>query len=186
MFKFEFDETTSTDDKPIAKGAEEPSSKRAKQLLAARHHESKLTGVLDDDFLEIQQVNDIAVKYLSDTKAEFATLQSTDTAGHLQQALNRDLDVVDGQYEGGLKLWECALDLLLYLATVKVDWSQLTVLELGCGAGLPGIYTWIRGATVALQDYNPEVIEQWTIPNCVANNAKLDKVDKVDILKRSA
>jgi hypothetical protein len=76
MFKFEFGEATSKDCEPPADSKPEPHSKRAKELLAARHHESKLNAAaVDEDFVEIQQVNDVTVKYLSDTKAEFATLE---------------------------------------------------------------------------------------------------------------
>lgn len=45
---------------------------------------------------------------------------------------------------GGLKLWECAVDLIQYLreaaATGELSLEGARVLELGCGHGLPGIY----------------------------------------------
>ena len=75
MFKFEFGDTAPADSPLAATSEAEPIAKRAKDLLAARHHESKLSSAVDDDFIEVQQVNDVSVKYLSDTKAEFATLE---------------------------------------------------------------------------------------------------------------
>ena len=55
-------------------------------------------------------------------------------------------DLIPGVYEGGLKVWECALDLVEYLAESDIDFSGMRVLELGCGAGLPAIFALIRGA----------------------------------------
>jgi len=52
---------------------------------------------------------------------------------------------VTGIYEGGLKIWECSIDLATYIAS-KIDVKDLCVLELGCGAGLPGIVAGVQGA----------------------------------------
>lgn len=56
------------------------------------------------------------------------------------------------------------------------------VLELGCGAGLPGVYCFSRGAagggqewipdpcsSVWFSDYNREVLDQLTMPNTLLN-----------------
>ena len=71
-------------------------------------------------------------------------------------AAQTDLRV--GTYEGGLKLWEvrtttvvcvdllsalptqCALDLIAFLAEQHANLKGVSVCELGCGHGLPGIY----------------------------------------------
>ena len=42
-------------------------------------------------------------------------------------------DLVPGIYEGGLKIWECAVDLARLLEREDIDGK--CVLELGCGAG---------------------------------------------------
>lgn len=42
-------------------------------------------------------------------------------------------DLVPGIYEGGLKIWECAVDLARQLEREDVDGK--CILELGCGAG---------------------------------------------------
>ena len=48
-------------------------------------------------------------------------------------------DLIPGVYEGGLKVWECAFDLVVYLANSDIHFSGKSVIELGCGAGLPAI-----------------------------------------------
>lgn len=87
-------------------------------------------------------------------------------------------DLVPGKYEGGLKLWEGSLDLVRILQSEVRD-GRLSlrgkrVLELGCGHGLPGIFTGLEGATsVHFQDFNAEVLRCLTIPNVEANVAKM-------------
>ncbi|KAJ2797213.1 hypothetical protein H4R20_005264 [Coemansia guatemalensis] len=86
-------------------------------------------------------------------------------------------DVIRGVYEGGLKTWECSLDLLGYLAehgaSFESSAKDLHVLELGCGTGLPSLHILknMPNARVCMQDYNRDVIELITIPNVLANTA---------------
>lgn len=84
----------------------------------------------------------------------------------------QDSDLLPGVYEGGFKLWECAVDLARYLAQQTEDRVAATagmrVLELGCGHGLPGLVSLCRGAHVDFLDYNAEVLQQLTIPNVAA------------------
>lgn len=57
---------------------------------------------------------------------------------------------------GGLKVWECTSDLLKYLSTsnFKQEFKGKTVLDLGCGAGVLGIFALLNGAQrVDFQDY---------------------------------
>jgi len=55
---------------------------------------------------------------------------------------------------GGLKIWECTLDLLSFLAKESFNFDGLDVLDLGCGSGLLGIYALCHGARhVHFQDY---------------------------------
>ena len=81
-------------------------------------------------------------------------------------------DLLPGVYEGGLKVWECAYDLVHHILTCEIRFPGLRVLELGCGAGLPGIAAILRGAESAcFQDYNEEVLQCLTIPNLYLNTS---------------
>ncbi|XP_047532968.1 histidine protein methyltransferase 1 homolog [Vanessa atalanta] len=80
-------------------------------------------------------------------------------------------DLITGKYEGGLKIWECTYDLVDYLEENKetIVFKNKKVLDLGCGAGILGIYALLKGALVTFQDYNKEIIEYCTIPNVLLN-----------------
>ncbi|CAH0398430.1 unnamed protein product [Chilo suppressalis] len=80
-------------------------------------------------------------------------------------------DLITGQYEGGLKIWECTSDLIQYLIhnENKINFININVLDLGCGAGILGIYSFLKGANVTFQDYNKEVLQYVTIPNVLLN-----------------
>ncbi|KAJ2823770.1 hypothetical protein GGI24_003595, partial [Coemansia furcata] len=86
-------------------------------------------------------------------------------------------DVIKGVYEGGLKTWECSIDLLCYLDEhgdeLGVALSGARVLEIGCGTGLPSLHILknVASANVCMQDYNKDVLELVTIPNVLANVA---------------
>ena len=69
-------------------------------------------------------------------------------------------DLLPGVYEGGFKLWECAVDLAAFVAAelpAEAVAPGQRVLELGCGHGLPGVVALLRGAHVDFIDYNIEV-----------------------------
>lgn len=83
-------------------------------------------------------------------------------------------DLVPGQYEGGLKLWEGSLDLVKALRSEvqngRLSFTGKRVLEIGCGHGFPGILACLEGAAVVhFQDFNAEVLRCLTIPNVNAN-----------------
>eukprot|EP01147_Barroeca_monosierra_P001151 gene1151-4370_t len=86
-----------------------------------------------------------------------------------------NIDVQSGIYEGGFKIWECTYDLLRWLKRSSLDWKNSNVLELGCGAGYPGLFALTNGAIcVHFQDYvsNACVLEQWTVPNVLSNTPR--------------
>ncbi|THG08877.1 hypothetical protein TEA_021709 [Camellia sinensis var. sinensis] len=87
---------------------------------------------------------------------------------------------------GGLKLWEGSLDLVKTLQSEIQDGQLLLtgkrVLELGCGHGLPGIFTGLEGAAVIhFQDFNAEVLRCLTIPNVNANLLKKSQPLATDV-----
>lgn len=58
-------------------------------------------------------------------------------------------------FTGGLKIWECTNDLLIYLIPNpdELDYENAKVLDLGCGHGILGIYAFMFGSHVTFQDY---------------------------------
>ncbi|CAL5413907.1 unnamed protein product [Camellia sinensis] len=63
-----------------------------------------------------------------------------------------------------------------------VNLSGRTLLKLGCGHGLPGIFTGLEGAAVIhFQDFNAEVLRCLTIPNVNANLLKKSQPLATDV-----
>lgn len=92
--------------------------------------------------------------------------------------LDTPSDLVPLVYEGGLKTWECSLDLASYLDGIssRFDVSGKRVLEIGCGTSIPSLYILHRifssppsqnQTHIHLQDYNASVLELVTIPNII-------------------
>ncbi|KAF9304871.1 Histidine protein methyltransferase 1 [Mortierella antarctica] len=117
----------------------------------------------DDEF----EVEEIATKSNEPT----GTTKTSGPGGVEMLALAGKSDLVKGVYEGGLKTWECALDLVAYLAENKESYDGKKVLELGCGSALPGIYILTQSSSVKvdLQDYNDQVLKLVTLPNVLLN-----------------
>jgi SAM-dependent methyltransferase len=127
-----------------------------------------------------------------------AALRDDERSSATLKAIVADSDVVPSVYEGGFKVWECAIDMITFLqeqqqaslslsslsssssssssvsssaaAVARVDVHGKRVVDLGCGSGLPGIYCLLNGASkVAFQDLNREVLSLITIPNVALN-----------------
>ncbi|AQK44486.1 S-adenosyl-L-methionine-dependent methyltransferase superfamily protein [Zea mays] len=83
-------------------------------------------------------------------------------------------EVASSKYDGALKSWENSITLVNIIRNEIRD-GQLSfrgkrVLELGCGSGVSGIFSCLKGAsTVHFQDMNAETIRCRTIPNVLAN-----------------
>uniref|UniRef100_A0A6G1RS44 protein-histidine N-methyltransferase n=1 Tax=Hypotaenidia okinawae TaxID=2861861 RepID=A0A6G1RS44_9GRUI len=108
--------------------------------------------------------------YINMPVLEMKCLDGADKEGIMSKSVSSHSDLIPGVYEGGLKVWECTFDLMDYLAEAEIDFTNKTVLDLGCGAGLLGIVA-LRGKAgkVHFQDYNSTVIDEITLPNVVAN-----------------
>ncbi|EMD34673.1 hypothetical protein CERSUDRAFT_97259 [Gelatoporia subvermispora B] len=108
-------------------------------------------------------------------------------------------DLVPGVYEGGLKTWECSLDLVdcldkTYEGNVSERLKGKRVIELGCGTAVPTMYLLKELLSTAshdsanvqlhLQDYNDLVFQLVTVFNLLltwymspASQAFRDNVD---------
>ncbi|KAL6948709.1 hypothetical protein ACO0QE_001182 [Hanseniaspora vineae] len=92
-------------------------------------------------------------------------------------------------YEGGLKSWECSIDLVDYLTSQNVQAAiPQTVVEIGCGTTLPTEHVFIEylkkfcsaesgascasGLKLVLTDYNKSVLRLVTVPNLIIAWAK--------------
>ncbi|KAG0313283.1 hypothetical protein BGZ97_010328, partial [Linnemannia gamsii] len=123
----------------------------------------------DVKFQIIQEDDEFDEDKKQEKKKEEGTI--TGPGGVEMLALAGKSDLVKGVYEGGLKTWECALDLVAYLADQKHNYDGQKVLELGCGSALPGIYVLTQSNTVQVdfQDYNDQVLKFVTLPNVLLN-----------------
>lgn len=109
----------------------------------------------------------------------FTTLQVGDTQFNKvvieadETALDKESDIIPGVYEGGYKVWECSVDLAIFILQRKCPLpleGTGRVVELGCGHGFPGIAALKTGyQKVLFSDLNAEVIDQATWPNVFLN-----------------
>ena len=80
-----------------------------------------------------------------------------------------------------MKIWECSIDLVKYLSESVDSLNGQKVLELGCGAALPGLFCLKKGqiSDLHLQDFNPEVIDHITKPNLQLNQGQNTLIGQV-------
>ncbi|NXF80501.1 MET18 methyltransferase, partial [Sclerurus mexicanus] len=137
-------------------------------VKAAKEHfiPEDLNKVLENKVMET--VSDLY--HVKVSVVEMTCLGDADSEGIVSKSVSSHSDLIPGVYEGGLKIWECTFDLMDYFSEAKTEFSNKTVLDLGCGAGLLGIVA-LKGKaeSVHFQDYNSTVIEEITLPNVVAN-----------------
>ncbi|KAJ2352511.1 hypothetical protein IWW50_004407 [Coemansia erecta] len=122
-------------------------------------------------------------RQIDDVQFQLAQQDQMDdsTASAVRQAMSTGstaADVIKNEYEGGLKTWECSMDLLGYLIDHQHELfaasdRSFRVMDIGCGTALPSLYLLanVPNAKLCLQDYNKDVIELITIPNVLANTA---------------
>ncbi|KAM0792403.1 hypothetical protein ACM66B_005082 [Microbotryomycetes sp. NB124-2] len=109
--------------------------------------------------------------------------------------VDKDTDLVKGVYEGGLKTWECSLDLVRVAGELAFDDKEgpvrgRSIIELGCGTALPSCSVFARllaeirraptqsqaekpaRTRIHLQDYNKQVLSLITLPNILLTFAQ--------------
>ncbi|XP_060083585.1 histidine protein methyltransferase 1 homolog [Ylistrum balloti] len=120
----------------------------------------------EDVTATIHTFNDVEVHCYNSESVEEYLCRNRPQTSNFVTAVSAHSDLVPDKYEGGLTVWECSLDLAEYLSYNKSLVQDKTVLELGCGAGIPGLCAMQCGASeVHFQDYNSEVLEYFTIQN---------------------
>jgi SAM-dependent methyltransferase len=134
---------------------------------------------LDADFLEQVETDEISFVRGEDMQTQEIKLQYvTNSMDLLNERLETPKydpknDLIKNEYEGGFTVWECTYDLIQFLFNngEKVDLNQKSILDLGCGHGLVGIYCLkaYDDCTVVFQDYNLDVLKFATLPNIVKN-----------------
>lgn len=79
---------------------------------------------------------------------------------------------------GGHRIWQGCLDLIRFIEKQNLNiTSSTTVVELGCGHGLPGSLFLRKGARVYFQDLNIDSLQKATIPTIVLN-AGISSLDR--------
>lgn len=132
---------------------------------------------IDINSLEVVYLNNIDINTHQFIEFEVHSKRFYQSTNHYHSGLDEERDLVPGKYEGGYKLWECAIDLVKYLlqkeshTVLSSSSSNSNVLELGCGHGFPGITALRMGyKSVLFSDMNREVLEQTTWPNIIKNS----------------
>ncbi|XP_002740457.1 histidine protein methyltransferase 1 homolog [Saccoglossus kowalevskii] len=179
-FKFEFnveqDDVGSTEIEDGKRGSKESNEelKECKKLKGTVHTApvrefhplSEDSTVLKERKWVNMDVGGVTLRHVDAADVEFKLQEEQEKEGsNLLKAISQHTDLIPQVYEGGLKIWECSVDLVDYLQDIEVDFASKRVLELGCGAGLPGLFAMQQGAVVCFQDYNEEVIQEITLPN---------------------
>ncbi|NXV32135.1 MET18 methyltransferase, partial [Rissa tridactyla] len=150
------------------KHGDETPSKKKLCFKAAKEHDipEDLYKVLENKVME--RASDLY--YVNMSVVEMTCLDDADREGIVSQSVTSHSDLIPGVYEGGLKIWECTFDLIDFFSEAEIHFTNKSVLDLGCGAGLLGIVA-LKGKAgkVHFQDYNSTVIDEITLPNAVAN-----------------
>ncbi|KFV80117.1 Histidine protein methyltransferase 1, partial [Struthio camelus australis] len=137
-------------------------------LKAAKEHDipEDINKVLENKVVEMVS----GLYHVNMSVVEMTLLDGSRGEDIVSKSVSSHSDLIPGVYEGGLKIWECTFDLIDYFSETEMQFTNKTVLDLGCGAGLLGIVA-LRGKAekVHFQDYNSTVIDEITLPNTVAN-----------------
>lgn len=183
MFKFNFPSESpdcNSLDEPSASQSEDHkilvNVGEGREIKIEDHYYEKIQHYRDSSF-RTTAVHEYQLVNFRNVEDSIVNSVETTKYGALKTAIKENSDVISGVYEGtyiisffgiylrfqfvtnsnllgGLKVWECTLDLLEYLENNHVEFTGLNVLDLGCGTGLLGILALNKGASsVHFQDY---------------------------------
>ncbi|KAM4053677.1 histidine protein methyltransferase 1 homolog isoform 1-T3 [Anomaloglossus baeobatrachus] len=146
---------------------------------ATEHHiPEDVSSMLENTVVE----SSLGLQFVNVSVVEM-TLSSSDVNREdlVNKSITSNSDLISGVYEGGMKIWECTFDLIRYFEDEDVSFEGKSVLDLGCGAGLLGIFSLKQNAKVVhFQDYNSTVIEKITIPNVLINCDSDNLTENID------
>ncbi|XP_050417971.1 histidine protein methyltransferase 1 homolog [Patella vulgata] len=175
-FKFNFNTSEENQDCFGETTSEDEETKNKEKREVIKHTEEifvdNVSPKISENIKVIKQMfnKDVEIRLIDPSLAEETVCSQLNSESDVATAVNQQSDLIQGIYEGGLKVWECGIDMVNYLISNQINIQDKNILELGCGAGLPGIYSVLNGAKVVdFQDYNKEVIEEFTIPNVSLN-----------------
>ncbi|KAK3603655.1 hypothetical protein CHS0354_017371 [Potamilus streckersoni] len=172
-FFFNFPNPGESDNVSSEKSETEKSSLASEDVMVAKCREI-FPSLKEKDYNNVAvlsyRLSDDCIHYYDSQTVQKTASDSLSAACSVSQAMQSHSDIIPNVYEGGLKVWECAIDLLEFLQNAEISFVGKSVLELGCGAGLPGILAAKQGAAlVHFQDYNSDVLEFYTIANVRLN-----------------
>ncbi|KAI6134757.1 hypothetical protein EV401DRAFT_1904658 [Pisolithus croceorrhizus] len=187
-FHFHFDDSDGQTDTPMAwetettrKPFSELSLDRMLETLPSKISHSPLTVPLSNGStlaIPRRDLFDARFQLISQGTGEVESAESVELMSALQ-FLDNPSDLVPLVYEGGLKTWECSLDLAAYLNGIDygAKSTKTRILELGCGTTIPTLCILHdifssppieeREIDVHLQDYNASVLQLITVPNII-------------------
>ena len=182
-FGFGGDDIDQEDENDIPNDTQSTSTEphRPQHTISPKHHSlSSLLPLLPSQLtynnLTISSKLTIPRRSLFDIRTQLMAEANPDTNNNdtLLSGLNAG-DLSSGNYEGGFKTWECAIDLAALAATLDFGSSgKWHVLELGAGSAIPSLVLLLEalqgrlgtgGTRFTLCDYNEDVLSLCTLPN---------------------
>lgn len=145
--------------------------------VAACWHDDEVFSIEDYDVLNVGGGR-MTLRYVQPSNPVDSVIREFSDMKH------RRSDLISGVYEGGMKIWEGAIDLMTHMC--QDDVSGKRVMELGCGFGLPGLLAHRLGARqVHFQDYNDSVLLKVTAPSALLQDFEGDGADFADHITTS-
>ena len=197
MFKFDF--ASSTDGADHADDSKNDKKAEADRMIAKMTERARMS----EKSCKLLNSSSTATDKVKSCVPEHVDLHSSSIDGlhyyflpqHTELS-DKNTDLIPGVYEGGLKVWECSLDLCRFLAHIMdestvSDFQHVTeavrrsignggsAFELGCGHGLPACLLLRESvrrhtdAVVVFSDFNDFVLKDVTIPNALLNICSL-------------
>lgn len=169
--------------------SESTETNAAKQFRFAAVDTFWMERVLQNETVEydLLPLNDNGIEPL---KMYRQSISSTDSS--MPDIETNQTDIVPGVYEGGLKVWECSVDLCNYLALQTDLLTPRYCLELGCGHALPACLILRESlkqnyeSVIMFTDYNDFVVNEVTIANIALNTEIMDGAYPVDTVAKHA